>query len=180
MNKYRVTKYNPANRDQYGIYTDQEEWISYHDIGKQQGKSGLLTVEEYVHIEQLYVEAIVRFMKLHSIESLRVTKLERYEDFVQHFDSRTTPEMKRLFSSVKDKDQLSIPEIKSFAKLILRELLWAQLEMDECMMVSFGFDYYMYLYSDEPIHSFKRRMESRGLFVERMPDDVQEEDEENE
>lgn len=180
MKKYRVTKYDPSNRDPYGIYIDQEEWTSYSDLGREQGKNGLLTEEEYLHVEQLYIDAIVRFMKLHSIESLRVTKLEKSYDVVEHFDSLTTPEMKQLFTIVKNGDQLSIYEIESFAKLILRELLWAQLEMEECMMVSFGFDYYMYLYSDEPIHSFKRRMEGRGLFVERMPDDVHEEDEENE
>lgn len=176
MKKYRVTKYDPANRDPYGIYIDQEEWTSYSDIGREQGKHGLLTEEEYLHVEQLYIEAIVRFMKIHSIESLRVTKLEKSYDVVERFDSLTTPEMKKLFTIVKNGDQLSISEIESFTKLILRELLWAQLELEDLMIVSFGFDYYMYLYSDEPVHSFKRRIESKGLYVEQMPDDVEEDE----
>ena len=50
MNEYRVTKYNPAFRDQLGHYA-RPEWIRFKDIGKTY--SGVLfTREEYERVEE--------------------------------------------------------------------------------------------------------------------------------
>jgi hypothetical protein len=51
VNEYRVTKYNPAFRDQSDAYT-KAEWTCFKDIGRTY--SGvLLTAEEYQGVDHL-------------------------------------------------------------------------------------------------------------------------------
>ena len=173
MNTYRVTKYNPTNRYENGVYKDQEEWISYYDIGKRQGGNGLLTVDEYLRIEDLYIDAILRFMKIHHLKELYVLYLERHDESAEDFDSYSTDDMKELFHSVQVGRSITIEEIRPFVKLILRDLLWARLGVIDQLVVTFGYDYYMYLHTNEAISSIKRRIENSGLFVELMPPDLE-------
>ncbi|MDQ0208855.1 hypothetical protein [Alkalicoccobacillus murimartini] len=173
MNTYRITKYNPNNRFENGVYKDQEEWISYSDIGKGQGENGLLTVDEYLRIEDFYIDAILRFMKLHHLTEIRVLKLERYDESAEDFDLYTTNHMKELFHSVQVGRLITTEEIRPVVKLILRNLLWAKLGLIDQLVVTFGHDYYMYLHTNEAISSIKRRIENNGLFVELMPSDLE-------
>src|SRR5258708_35225668 len=72
--EYRVTKYDPAFRDQSGGYT-KAEWISFTQIG--QTFSGiLLTSEEYEHVEEAYVQAALSFLRESGLFSMRVAGLE--------------------------------------------------------------------------------------------------------
>ena len=64
---WRITKYDPKKRNLQGWFLE-DTWISYGDIGSvYQGKK--LTYNEYVHVEDLYINAIVQFMKCLNIST---------------------------------------------------------------------------------------------------------------
>ena len=70
---YRITKYNPANRNEKGHYL-RNDWISYYGIGKEY-IDGVLTLEQYLETEKKYIDAIIRFMDCLDISTLQVKKL---------------------------------------------------------------------------------------------------------
>ena len=74
MNEYRVTKYNPAFRDERGAYTG-DEWTMFAQIG-QTFPGVQLTSAEYERVEDAYVEAALSFLGESGLLSLRVAGLE--------------------------------------------------------------------------------------------------------
>src|SRR6476661_2747161 len=77
MAQFRVTKYNPAfRRADNGAYM-RDDWTSVSDIGGTFA-DGVLTREEYERVEGLYVEAIMGFVALAHVDTLRVAALEFY------------------------------------------------------------------------------------------------------
>jgi len=74
VHQYRVTKYNPAFRNQSGAYT-KVEWTSVRDIGRTYS-DGLLTTEEYERVEAAYIKAALSFLSESGISSVRVAGLE--------------------------------------------------------------------------------------------------------
>jgi hypothetical protein len=139
---WRVTKYDPKNRDMSGVYLVKDEWTSYSDIGTNiYGKQ--LTYDEYIEIEDAYVTAIKLFMKCNKIDSLMVASLEKNHE-LNNDDKYISNDMKNSFQQVKTGINLRIDEVELLARLILREKLWCKLESKD-MFVHFGYDYYMYI-----------------------------------
>ena len=56
MNSWRVTKYDPLNRDVDGNYLDLEEWTCFSEVGTK------VSMEEYQVTEEKYLNAITTFM----------------------------------------------------------------------------------------------------------------------
>lgn len=176
--KYRVTKYNPLNRDEWGVYLNQNEWTSYSDIGEKKGDEPILTLEEYLRIENSYIDAVLKFIKMSNINSLYVFKINKWEESVEDFDEITTEEMKNLFASIKVGKEVTLNDVRPLVQLILRELIWVELGVENKVNIEFGYDYYMYFKTDLDISYLKRRIENNRLFVELMPPesfDVEEE-----
>src|SRR4051812_49375725 len=61
MYQYRVTKYDPAKRDRWGAYPE-DEWISQCQIGQAFG-GVVLTAAEYQRVENAYVTAALAFIR---------------------------------------------------------------------------------------------------------------------
>jgi len=75
MKQYKVTKYNPANRNEKGYYM-LDEWTDFSDVGKQ--FNGIeLTMEEYLKVESAYTIVAISILKKCDINSLTVKKLEK-------------------------------------------------------------------------------------------------------
>ena len=69
MNGWRITKYNPAFRDERGVYL-KDEWTSVSDVGKS-FDGVVLTFKEYREIEDNYVStalSLTPLLKLSLIE----------------------------------------------------------------------------------------------------------------
>ena len=63
---WRITKYNPAFRNEKGAYL-KNEWISISDVGKSfDGK--ILTLPEYQKAEDAYVATALRIFSESGIE----------------------------------------------------------------------------------------------------------------
>jgi hypothetical protein len=74
VNEYRVTKCNPAFRDQSGAYT-KDEWTLFKQIG--QTFSGVqFTSAEYERVEDAYVEVALSFLRESGLSSMKVAGLE--------------------------------------------------------------------------------------------------------
>jgi len=160
---YRVTKYNPANRNELGHYLFQDEWTCYSQVGIKSDDK-LLTIDEYLEVESKYVNSIVLFMQCNQIETLRVMGgLEKSWDPAQDYNSNK--EMIDLFNKVKDGDSLNIDQVKNLSRLALRKYIWCKLENDR-MFVHFSSDYYMYIGSQRECEKTIEQIQKSGLFVE--------------
>ena len=156
MNEYRVTKYNPAFRDQSGAYT-KAEWISFTQIG--QTFSGiLLTSDEYERVEEAYVQAALSFLRESGLFSMRVAGLENPRKQPLDFQNDSV---------------LPLDRIGEIIRRILREELWCRLEGSECF-VHFSWDYYMYIGVPHPCPKGEALAAELGLFVEEFASPIRE------
>lgn len=102
MYSWRVTKYNPIYRNELGHYK-KDEWISIGDIGTS-FNGVVLTAEDYLRVETLYVNAVLQFLKCNKIDRLTVTSLEK--NSMRRQKIRPSREMKRIYKSIKDNDEV--------------------------------------------------------------------------
>jgi hypothetical protein len=150
VHQYRVTKYNPAFRNQSGAYT-RVEWTSVRDIGRTYS-DGLLTTEEYERVEAAYIKAALSFLSESGISSVRVAGLENSRRQPLDFDNDSV---------------LAVDRIEEIIRRILREEFWCRLEGSEGF-IHFGWDYYMYIGVPHPCSAAQARTAELGLFVERL------------
>ena len=74
MVSWRLSKYNPAQRDARGRYLS-DDWTSVSDIGGTYGGQ-LLTPARYLETETAYVESILVLMREFDLQSLGVLALD--------------------------------------------------------------------------------------------------------
>jgi len=148
---YRVTKYNPANRDNEGRYF-LDEWTEYCDIGKKFNKKRF-TYNEYVIVEEKYIKTIVSLMNFLGVKYI---SFKRGRRVLLEEDSLATKDMKKIYNSIKREFKVYIEDIPDLVKLILRGYIWGVIK-NEKMEVHFGNDFYMYIglpaYNDELMES---------------------------
>lgn len=165
---WRITKYNPDFRDNTGCFR-ADDWTSFWDIGKCiNGKQ--LTVNDYLSIESLYINAIFAFMESLQVSELKIDGLEKDEDNIEpiQYQELYPEEMVELFKSVKDGCILSIREVEYMCRLLLREHLWCKLSYKKLFFIHFGYDYYMYFGSILECNDAIEEIKLSGLFVEQI------------
>jgi hypothetical protein len=156
VNEYRVTKYNPAFRDQWDHYT-RAEWIMFKDIGKTY--SGVLfTREEYERVEEAYVQTALSFLRESGLFSMRVAGLENPRTQALDFQNDSI---------------LPLDRIGEIIRRILREEFWCRLERSE-RFIHFGWDYYMYIGVPHPCPTAEARAVELGLYVEEFASPIRE------
>lgn len=158
-----VTKYNPAYRSQEGVY-NKKEWISFFQLGQNiDGK--LLTFESYVEIESKYITAAKWFFQFHNCEYIVIKSIEKKNFF--DYEQPDKDELLNAFNSIKEGCVLLVDDIDPVIKLILRELIWAELfcSQDESIAVRFGYDFYMYFNSPKQMDTLTEKVVKLGLFV---------------
>ena len=148
MFEYRVTKYDPAHRDDSGGYT-RDEWISINDIG-QSFDGVVLTETEYQRVEEAYVTAAVAFLREAGVAELSVAGIENH--------AATTP----MFS---EGATLGMAELGKVIRAMLREEFWCRLEGARAF-IHVGYDYYMYVGVPIECQESTSLASRLGLFVE--------------
>jgi len=158
---WRITKYNPKNRDENGIY-QKYEWTSVSEVGKI-FDNGELLFDVYLFCENAYIDAIIKIMRENGVESLKVDALEihNYDNYADF----TEPTTKKYFRTLRNNMLIPKQEVAQVSRFILRELIWCKLVSDR-MFVHFGYDYYMYIGSEQQSEELLKAIESNGLFVE--------------
>ncbi len=148
VNEYRVTKYNPAFRDQSGAYT-KVEWTFFKQIG--QTFSGVpFASDEYERVEEAYIQAALSFLRESGLLSMRVAGLE---------NPRSQP------LDVQNDSVLPLNRIGEIIRRILREEFWCRLEGTDSF-IHFGWNYYMYIGVPHPCPTAQGRAAELGLYVE--------------
>ncbi|MGL5875913.1 MAG: hypothetical protein ACRC2R_26735 [Xenococcaceae cyanobacterium] len=143
MYQYRVTKYNPVFRDEKGRYTHQE-WTSFGEVGE------IVPVKEYIRVEAAYIEAALDFLREAAVVELQIRGLEN---------------SKKLPTLLVEGKQLSLKELASTFRKVLRNEIWCRFE-GESTFVHFGWDYYMYVGVSKDCPKARACAEKLGLFVE--------------
>jgi hypothetical protein len=149
MFEYRVTKYDPAERDVRGAYR-RDEWILFSQIGSSFGGE-LFTAEQYRRVEDAYVAAALGFWREVRRPAIAVRGLENARG------SRRAPSEGAALT-----DETLLAEV---IRGILQEEFWCRLEGDGCFL-HFGWDYYMYIGVSESCPESCALAGASGLFVE--------------
>jgi hypothetical protein len=146
--QYRVTKYNPERRNSSGAYLE-DEWTSRSDIGKLFA-GVMLTEEQYLDMEQAYIDAALAFLGNTGTGALRVIGLENYRN---------------CYSAPAVDELVSLDSVPDLLRAMLREEYWCKLESISAF-IHVGYDYCMYIGVDSDCASARNFAERRGLFVE--------------
>lgn len=164
MNEYRVTKYNPEFRNDYGHYTGagwnptvriddgppftKVEWTMFKEIGGT--FSGVVfTREEYDRVEDGYVQVAVTFLRESGESSMRVAGIEKRGRLVD-FDNGGV---------------LQLARIGEIIRPTLREEIYCRLEGNDSF-IHFGWDFYMYIGVPHPCPGAEARAAELRLYVE--------------
>lgn len=149
---WRVTKYNPVNRDENGYYL-KDEWTSFSDIGKLY--NGIeFTIEEYLKYEKAYIDSILVIMDCNNIDNLNIINLEKYEEDNEYLNTFTEGML------------LSNSQIKEVVRLVLRDEMWCKLIKDDSFFVHFGYDFYMYIGANNKCDELITFIEDKDIFIE--------------
>lgn len=168
MHQYRITKYNPGDRDGNGAYL-ADDWTCAGDIGQTfQGKK--LTAADYLRMEDSYVTAVLRFFNASGLPHLRVTCLDnKFADdnlaqikATQH--GLSDPAMADMVPH--EDQQVGRNEIELICRMILRNIIWCKLEFAGQFFVHFGWDFYMYIGTVSDTSDAAEQIRADGLFVE--------------
>jgi hypothetical protein len=162
MFDYRITKYNPKNRDENGWYI-KDEWTDYSCVNEIiAGKK--VTFEEYEYFENLYIQAIHFFLEALNLEKIKL--IHPIKNGPPEFDIHTSNSMKKLYHKVHDGIMLSENEITDFLKLRLRSHMGGKLLSDQGLFINWGYDYYMYVATLNDCDLAIKKIKALGLFPE--------------
>ncbi len=158
---YRVTKYDPRNRNEKGWYM-KDEWTDYSDIGSSFDDK-VFTVEDYINIENKYINVLTNLMKKIGVEYLNFNqgKLELVDE-----DDNSTEDMKRIYKKINITKKVIMKEVPDMVRLILRNCIWGTLKSDK-MEVHFGWDYYMYIGLEKYDDTLMNQITPKGMYWER-------------
>ena len=73
----RVTKYDPALRDERGAFTG-DDWTSVSDVGGTFGGK-LLTLHRYLDVEAQHLQVVAAFLDEAGVEAMHVRGPESYD-----------------------------------------------------------------------------------------------------
>lgn len=169
MHKYRITKYDPRYRNRDGIYTKQD-WTSVSDT-----ECGALTIEKYIDTEDRYIRTFNNITSVVGISCLIVSSLEKMLSCheVEERDKRYgltkyySADIE-LFNEVKEGIRLNIGKASDLIRLILREYIWCELSTGNDEKFTFGYDHYMYFYSDKEYSDVLMQCTCDGIFIEEL------------
>ena len=162
MHQWRVTKYDPRRRGPDGAFVG-DDWTAASDIGGSFA-GRVLTVAEYLAIEDKYVRAALHFAAEAGVDALAIVGLE------EHGAQAADPTGGACLVDglvLRDGDRVGGEALAQTCRLNLRALLWCKLE-DARMFIHFGYDFYMYIGSIVPCPASIADARELGLFVEPM------------
>jgi hypothetical protein len=145
MNEYRITKYNPQNRNEFGHYLDIDEWTEFCEVGSK------VSLQEYEIIESNYIVSAIDLISNCTFSGLTIQGLEDYRNNCPH----------------KEGALISLEKLNAVLRSLLRGDYWCKLESQEAF-IHIGYDFYMYvgvkISNDETIS----RIYQRGLYIEKF------------
>ncbi|MGW2017642.1 RNA-binding protein [Streptomyces sp. NPDC001927] len=152
---HRITKYDPADRDERGHYTGAEEPVSDHG-----------------QVEAAYLAAIAAFAEASGTDRLEIREPAvtgfvpigvEPSDGRHGLDGLFPPDL----SGYHDGAEVSLPVALELVRVMLRDQgAWCRLEAGDVFTVHVGWDQYVYVGSDRPHADAVARTRELGLFPE--------------
>lgn len=128
INSYRITKYFTYTNA--GFLAD-DGWSSYSDVPDK------ITLEQYLKVEQQYIQIILDICKTQNIHFLRIKQLSDWQKK----------------SPYRNRHKIPLAHLPEFLRGLLRENYWCKLTHFKCEF-HFGYDYYLYCLSQEDLFDF--------------------------
>ncbi|MER5402867.1 S1 RNA-binding domain-containing protein [Streptomyces sp. NPDC002599] len=155
---YRITKYDPADRDEHGSYIGAEDSTSDHGP-----------------VEAAYLQAIAAFAEDTDIDHLAIREPGISSGFA-HFGLEPAIDghgLAGLFppdlSGFHDGAEVPLSLGLELVRVMLRDNgAWCRLEAEDKFDVQVGWDQYVYVSSDQPCERAVARARALGLFPERL------------
>lgn len=154
---YRITKYDPADRDEHGSYTGTAEAVSDHGP-----------------VESAYLQALAAFAEGAGIDHLAL----REPQIAPGVDFGAEPAVEghglaELFppdlAGFHDGAKVSLAVGLELVRVMLRDNgAWCRLEADGKFTIHVGWDQYVYIGSSKPCEEALARTRELGLFPERL------------
>lgn len=154
---YRITKYDPADRDEHGRYTGTEDSISDHGP-----------------VEAAYLQAIAAFAEDTGIAHLAIREpgISSFAHFGLEpaIDGHGLAELFPLdLSGFHDGAAVSLPHGLELVRVMLRDNgAWCRLEVEGRFVVQVGWDQYVYVSSDKSCERAITHTRALGLFPEQL------------
>ncbi|GAA2016483.1 hypothetical protein GCM10009839_10100 [Catenulispora yoronensis] len=153
---YRITKYDPADRNEHGHYIGDQEPVSDHGP-----------------IEAAYLQTVAAFAASTGVTSVAIREPGLVSSFV-HFGLEPVAEghgLTGLFPSdlagFHDGAEVPVGLGLELVRAMLRDSgVFCSLEVEDRFAVHIGWDQYMYISSAEPCHDAVARAAELGLFPE--------------
>ncbi|WP_328928279.1 S1 RNA-binding domain-containing protein [Streptomyces sp. NBC_00190] len=154
---YRITKYDPADRDEHGSYIGDEDPTSDHGP-----------------VEAAYLQAIAAFAEDTGIDHLAIR--EPGIPGLAHFGLEPTIDCHGLaglfppdLSGFHDGAEVPLSLGLELVRGMLRDSgAWCRLKVEDKFAVQVGWDQYVYVSSDEPCEHAFAHTRALGLFPERL------------
>jgi hypothetical protein len=162
---YRITKYNPAFRNDKGWYVN-DDWTAISDVGEVYN-GNVFTFEHYLTAESAYVAAVRIAMAANHVSVLRFHG-GRLSYFIYDYPDISKRDTKRHLRKLLDQRCADCSSVDFVVRCLLRESFGTQL-VSRNMFVHFGYDYYMFIGSRKPLVEEAKIIEGMGLFVEDFP-----------
>ena len=137
-------------------------WTSVADIGRT-FNGVVFTPDDYLRVETNYVAALTAFVEEAGSPALQVVGLEPGEELTGR--SSVLPFLPR--HGLCEGGMVTLKDLEGPVRLILREEVWCDLRSPR-VQLSFGWDFYSYVSSEDPSVDAIRRAEALGLFAERL------------
>ncbi|KFU80293.1 small subunit ribosomal protein S1 [Amycolatopsis lurida] len=152
---YRITKYDPADRDEWGAYRGSEDVSSDHGP-----------------VEAAYLAAVTAFAEDTGVTRLTIRDPEVH-GFV-HFGAEPPVDgdgLHGLFpadlTGYHDGARITLDVGRELVRVMLRDNgAWCRLETEDRFFVHIGYDQYMYIGSEQPCGHAVTLTTASGLFVE--------------
>ena len=152
---HRITKYNPADRNEYGHYNGAED-----------------TTTDHGPVEAAYLEAVAAFARDSGIDRLEIRdpQIAGYVNFGLEapvdghgLAGLFPPDL----TGYHDGAEVSVPVALELVRAMLRDNgAWCRLESGNTFTVHVGYDQYVYVGSDQPCEAAIARTHEIGLFAD--------------
>lgn len=166
MKHYRITKYDPSNRNEQGHYL-YDHWTEFGDIGRTL-EGELVTVEKYLSVEQDYVNAIIEILRENKVDHLRVVghDKKRLQESIKENKEKWFHRIEFDNIDLFEDTKISLEEVAIICQMNFRNYCNISLEVKDLFFVHFGYDMYVYIGVTEITEELKSKLNKTQIFIE--------------
>lgn len=162
MIKYAISKFSPALFKK-GRFL-REDWTSCSDIGAL--TSGrVLSKEEYLRVEGLYLDAVTVLAKAVDPETVRAHNVEFWDNDSGILTALGLDDVFRGDQAPTEGESISGDRLANVVRRCLREVAWLELVTEPRLLIHLGYDMRLVVASAQPLSPALDEIRSIGLFA---------------